>query len=189
MLKLDEEVILNSLLKIKDRTGSNEITGSYEDFPVKYQICYKEIIERLEAKNYIKNFYDYGGENFVLTLQPSSLESFLEQAVNKNTVTPSTPSNETHKESQQNITDHSIETRIKAIENIIAQRGGSDKEELKSLMEEVKELCENLKGNPTIQPHKSLIKRIVEINKTHPWVYTEVIKIFGVTMVEIMSGK
>ena len=185
MLKLDEEVILNSLLKIKDRTGSNEITGSYEDFPVKYQICYKEIIERLETKNYLKNFYDYGGENFVLTLQPTALESFMEHAVSKN----ATPSSEANKESQQNITDHSIETRIKAIEDIISQRGGADKEELKALMEEVRELCENLKSHPTIQPRKSLIKRILDINKTHPWVYTEVIKIFGVTMVEIMSGK
>ena len=184
MLKLDEEVILNSLLKIKDRTGSNEITGSYEDFPVKYQICYKEIIERLEAKNYVKNFYDYSGENFVLTLQPAAFESFLEHAVNNNTVT----SSDTQKE-VGHLIDHKIETRINAVEDIISQKGGADKEELKALMEEIREVCENLKNNPTIQPRKSLIKRIVEINKTHTWVYSEIIKLFGVTMVEIMSGK
>lgn len=180
MLKLDEEVILNSLLKLRDKLGTNKITGSFEDFPVKYQICYKEILDRLEAKKFIKDFSDFGAENFVLTLEPSSLENFVEKATSKSTFTTT---------SEQYITENNIEKRITAIEKIIEKRGGEEKEDLKALMEEVREVCENLQNHPTLQPRRSLIKRIIEINKNHPWVYSEVVKIFGVTMIKIMSGK
>ena len=185
MLKLDEEVILNSLLKLREKLGTNKVTGSYEDFPVKYQICYKEILDRLEQKKFIKDFTDFQGENFTLTLQPSSLESFIKKRNGGNV--PTNPSSENTKD--QYLVEHNIEKRITAIEKIIEKRGGEDKEALKSLMEEVRELCENLQDNPTLQPRKTLIKRIIEINKAHPWVYSEVVKIFGVTMIQIMSGK
>ena len=189
MLKLDEEVILNSLLKLRDKIGSNKITGSFEDFPVKFQICYKEILERLEAKNIIKDFSDFHGENFVLTLQPSSLDLIIKNAASK--AVPPTPVTEsrTTSSSESLPSDSNIEKRISAIEKIIDDKGGEDKEALKNLMEEIRELCENLSSHPTIQPRKTLIKRLVELNKYHPWVYGEAVKIFGVTMIEILSGK
>ena len=179
MLNHDEEEILNVLLKLKTKQNSDKITGSFDDFPVKYQIYYKEILERLESKQIIKDFSDFQGENFVLTLIPSALQEITDD---------SSTSRSGKKTAKSALKPIDIGKRITVLERTIEHKGGADKQELKELFEEIRELCENLASNPTIQPRKTLIKRITDANIKHPWVYGEAVKIFGITMIKLMSS-
>lgn len=73
----------------------------------------------------------------------------------------------------------SIDNSIDRIEKEIEERGGADKEELKELLAEVKELTENMETTRSIPKQKGLFKRLSDHMATHGWFYAEVVALLG----------
>lgn len=175
MLNHDEEEILKILLNLSKEQKSLMISGSFTDFPVKYQIVYKEIIKSLERCKFIAHFEDFIADDFLLTLLPSAVTYFRDKAEIKN------------KKSNGaiGINHNSI---ISELEALIAIKGGDDKSQLTDIAEEIREYCDNLKSTPTIQPRKMLIKKIGTYSKKYPWFMEKIVKIFGFFVMELMAG-
>ena len=88
MLNHDEEEIIKILLKLSKEQNTLKISGTFSDFPVKYQIVYKEILERLEANKFIKDFEVYMAEDFTLTLLSPAVNYFDKKTEKNQTLEP-----------------------------------------------------------------------------------------------------
>ena len=165
VLKRDEEEILKVLLKLYNEQNKTTITGSFSDFPIKYQIVYKEILLRLQDQKFIKDFEDYIAEDFQVTLLPEALNYFAKRNMPK-----------TQKVS---VSGTNYSAVLSEMEALIAVHGGSDKEELTEIAEVVREFCDNLKNAPTVQPRKLLMKKVAELSPKYPWLIEKITKALG----------
>lgn len=78
---------------------------------------------------------------------------------------------------------------ISSIEKEIEEKGGSDKEELRSLLEEIKELCDNIQANKSLPKSKVLMNKISKHFSTHGWFYGAVVQLIGTAAMQIMAGE
>jgi len=70
------------------------------------------------------------------------------------------------------------------IENEIEEKGGEDKAEL---LEEVKELMENIETSRTIPKQKGLFSRISAHLATHGWFYGEIVALIGQQAIALLN--
>lgn len=173
-LKRDEEEILKVLLKLYNEQNNVIITGSFSDFPIKYQIVYKEILLRLQDQKFINDFEDYIGEDFQVTLLPTALNYFA----NRNTP----------KSAKIITTETTYSMVLNELEALISIHGNQDQNQLTEISEEIREFCDNLKNAPTVQPRKLLMKKIADLGPKYPWLQEKITKALGLTMIDIMAG-
>lgn len=81
-----------------------------------------------------------------------------------------------------------IENTISSIEKEIEAKGGDDKETLRNLLEEIKELCDNIRANKSLPKSKSLMNRISKHFETHRWFYGAVVQLIGTAAMQVMVG-
>lgn len=82
----------------------------------------------------------------------------------------------------------SISNSFTELERKIESDGGTDKEELLDLLEQVKELCETMEASKALPKSKSLMKKISTHMTTHAWFYAEVAKIVGATVMKVIEN-
>lgn len=82
----------------------------------------------------------------------------------------------------------SISNSFTELERKIESDGGTDKEELLDLLEQVKELCETMEASKSLPKSKSLMKKNSTHMTTHAWFYTEVAKIVGATVMKVIEN-
>ncbi len=82
----------------------------------------------------------------------------------------------------------SIDNSISNVEREIAEKGGDDAEELKAILEEVKELIENIDGSRHIPKNKGLFQRITGHLDKHGWFYAEVVGLLGTAAITLLQG-
>lgn len=174
VLKHDEEEILKVLLKLYNEQNKATITGSFSDFPIKYQIVYKEILLRLQEQKFIKDFEDYIAEDFMVTLLPEALNYFAKRNMPK--------------QPKKSASSTSYSVILGELEALIAVHGGADKDQLTEISEEIREFCDNLKNAPTVQPRKLLLKKVAELSPKYPWLSEKISRALGLTMMDIMAG-
>lgn len=238
MLNHDEEEVLKVLLKLYREQNIRNISGSFKNFPAKYQICYKEIISRLNDKNLIEKFTEFIAGDFVLTIMPSALEYFsnkekLEnneieplikdetsikakelEPISKSNLDNISDTNLSYKENSKQINEikekktscdcdnitipfyknanelqknnpeeYSIVINIiiglKSLEKKAELLGGEQKNELKTIINDIKNIFENIKTSSYIIPNNKLIEKIYINAKSFPWFYEEIINILG----------
>lgn len=73
----------------------------------------------------------------------------------------------------------SVDNSIHKLERDIEKFGGDDKEELQELLDEVKELIENIESSRTIPKQKKLHQRLNDHIVRHGWFYGAVIQLLG----------
>lgn len=73
----------------------------------------------------------------------------------------------------------SVDNSIHKLEQDIEKFGGDDKEELQELLDEVKELIENIESSRTIPKQKKLHQRLNDHIVRHGWFYGAVIQLLG----------
>lgn len=73
----------------------------------------------------------------------------------------------------------SVDNSIHQLERAIEEHGGEDKEELRGLLEDVKELVENIESSRTIPKQKKLHQRLNDHIVKHGWFYGAVVQLFG----------
>lgn len=83
--------------------------------------------------------------------------------------------------------DNSIKELEKKIENDIDKLGGDDKEELKELFEEAKELIENIKLTRQVPKNKGFFKRLNEHVVKHGWFYGAILQLMGTEALALLA--
>ena len=81
----------------------------------------------------------------------------------------------------------SIDNSISNIEREIAKKGGEDTEALKAILEEVKELIENINDSRHIPKNKGLFQKITEHLDKHGWFYAEIVGLIGTAALTLLQ--
>lgn len=79
----------------------------------------------------------------------------------------------------------SVDNSIHQLERAIEEHGGDDKEELRELLEDVKELVGNIESSRTIPKQKKLHQRLNDHIVKHGWFYGAVVQLLGTA---VMNG-
>ena len=76
---------------------------------------------------------------------------------------------------------------IHQIEQAIDEKGGEDKEELHEVLDEVKELIENIQSSRSIPKQKRLFEKITHHMEKHGWFYGAVIQLLGAAALGLLG--
>ncbi len=82
----------------------------------------------------------------------------------------------------------SIDNSISNIAQKISEKGGDDAEELKAILDEVKELIENINDSRHIPKNKGLFQRITGHLDKHGWFYAEIVGLLGTAAMTLLQG-
>ena len=80
-----------------------------------------------------------------------------------------------------------VDNSIHRIEQAIEENGGTDKEELYELLNDVKELVENIQTSRTIPKQKKLFARISDHMEKHGWFYGAVVQLLGTAAINLLG--
>lgn len=81
----------------------------------------------------------------------------------------------------------SVDNSIHKLERDIDELGGDDKEELHELLDEVKELIENIESSRSIPKQKRLFQRLNDHVVRHGWFYGGVIQLLGTAVMKCLG--
>ena len=82
----------------------------------------------------------------------------------------------------------SVDNSIHNIKKMIDEKGGDDKEELTALLEEFKEVLDNIEDSHHIPKNKGFINRISTHLDKHGWFYAEIVGLLGSVAMKILMG-
>lgn len=83
-----------------------------------------------------------------------------------------------------------IDNSINRIENRIEQEcDEEDKKEITELLEETKEIVENIKKSGTVGQRKSYFKKLTNHACKYGWLYAEIVGLLGNVAIELIGGK
>ncbi len=90
-----------------------------------------------------------------------------------------------------NITDSNItiDNSVSQIEKEIEEKGNEDKEELRQILEEVKDYIDNINATKNIPKNTGLFKRIGNHFNKQQWFYSQVVGLLGQTLLLAMGNK
>lgn len=80
-----------------------------------------------------------------------------------------------------------VDNSIHEIEHMIDERGGEDKEALKDILDEVKELLDNIETSRSIPKQKKLFQRITDHLAKHGWFYGAIIQLLGTEVIKMIG--
>ena len=80
-----------------------------------------------------------------------------------------------------------VDNSIHEIEHMIDERGGEDKEALKDILDEVKELLDNIEASRSIPKQKKLFQRITDYLAKHGWFYGAIIQLLGTEVIKMIG--
>lgn len=81
----------------------------------------------------------------------------------------------------------SVDNSIHKLERDIEEHGGDDKDELQELLDEVKELIENIQSSRTIPKQKRLFQRLNDHIVKHGWFYGGVVQLLGTAVMKCLG--
>lgn len=193
ILDVTAEEVLKSLLSC-ERSEGNRITFSDDIFPAYIQMSVGLEFEKLIQYGMIGSLFTYDNGGW-LNILPPALTYFedKEQALKQ------------QKESRKkmdvgNITNYgnlvfgnvssstlTVDNSIHEIVHMIDEHGGEDSEELYELLEEVKELIDNMQSSRSIPKQKKLFQRISGHLEKHGWFYGAVVQLLGTASLNMLG--
>lgn len=197
MLDKSSEVVLNTLLKMSEKCNSLDFNAGYDKLPDGYANGITQILENLKAYGLVFRHTEFlGSVGFHVTLSPQAKEYFKdkEEALKKEQEGQMAQNiNITAHGSNINfgtITNSHLSTKniVLNLEKEIEEKGGSDKEELRDLLEEVKELCEGIQVNNPLPKRKKLMEKFSNHMAKHGWFYGEIVSLIGSAAMAAMMG-
>ena len=81
-----------------------------------------------------------------------------------------------------------VDNSIHKIEQAIEENGGTDKEELYKILNDVKELIENIQTSRTIPKQKKLFARISDHMEKHGWFYGAIVQLLGTAAINLLGA-
>lgn len=83
-----------------------------------------------------------------------------------------------------------VDSRITEIKNQIKEKASEeDIENLKDLLEEAKEIIENIKNNSIIEKRKGFFRKITEHANKYGWFYAEIVNLIGTAVLGKIGGE
>lgn len=83
----------------------------------------------------------------------------------------------------------SIDNSVHKIEQEIEEKAGADREELLEILEEVKELMDNIEASRSIPKQKGLFKKLAAHMATHGWFYAEIVALLGQQAITMLGAQ
>ncbi len=81
-----------------------------------------------------------------------------------------------------------VDNSIQRIQNMIEEKGDEDKEELLLLLDEFKEILENIEDSRHIPKNKGFMNRLSAHLNKHGWFYAEVVSLLGSVGIKLLMG-
>lgn len=187
------KVILVAYSGGKNRTAS----GDTDVFPSSYRFSLSDEFEKLRMYGMLSSYEIWISGQWEVALAPQAISYFeqKEQAIKR------------HEEEQKmqsigginnygnlifgNVTNStlSVDNSVHEIERLIDKEGGEDKEELHELLEEIKELIENMQASRSVPKQKKLIQRISDHAAKHGWFYGAVVQLLGTATFAMLGAQ
>jgi len=188
------EEVLECLLN-SERENENRVTFTDDIFPEYLQMSTDVELEKLVQYGMVGGLvsWDMGG---ILTLLPPAFTYFVEKEA----------AEERQRRRQegaqmQSINNYGIyisgnvsgstltvDNSIHQIERAIEENGAEDKEELYEVLNEVKELIENMEMSRSIPKQKRLHQKLSEHMVKHGWFYGAVVQLLGTSALNMLGA-
>lgn len=187
------EEMLKCLLECSGRKDSH-VNFSDDIFPSYVQMSVGLELEKLTQYGMIGGLLSFGNGG-MLDLMPPSFSYFEDKkaALDRQ--------NKREKEHQQGIINYgnlvfgnvsgstlTVDNSIHQIEQAIDEKGGEDKEALHELLDEVKELIENIQSSRSIPKQKKLFEKISDHMEKHGWFYGAVVQLLGTAALGLIGA-
>ena len=192
------EEILQIILSQYTGSENKEVRGNYDVIPNAYHNALQLEFEKLSMYGVITSPHIWIHGMWDATLTPQGITYFEDKK----------SAQEREKEAKKaainigNITTNgsniffgdvtnssfSIDNSISNIEKEIAEKGGDDAEELKAILDEVKELIENIDDSRHIPKNKGLFQKITGHLDKHGWFYAEIVGLLGTAAMQLLGG-
>lgn len=193
MMDKTAEEILKCLLECSGRKDSR-VNFSNDIFPSYVQMSVGLELEKLIQYGMIGGLWAFDNEG-VLDLLPPAFSYFEDKqaALDRQ--------DKREKERQQSIINYgnlvfgnvsgstlTVDNSIHQVEQAIDEKGGEDKEELHELLDEVKELIENIQSSRAIPKQKKLFEKISNHMEKHGWFYGAVVQLLGTAVLGMLGA-
>lgn len=190
------EEIFKILLSAYQQNDKRAVRGNYDIIPAAYHNSLSLEFEKLSLYGVISSPCVWSGAMWEATVTPQGSIYFdnKKQAIKR------------HEEEQKqmsfgNITNYgnmvfgnvsgstlTVDNSIHEIERMIDENGGEDAEELHELLEEVKELVDNMQSSRAIPKQKKLFQRISGHLEKHGWFYGAVVQLLGTAALNMLGA-
>lgn len=191
------EEVFNVILSVYKPNDERVVRGNYEIVPLAYHDSLSLEFEKLRLYGVISSPYVWISTMWEATITPQGITYFenKEQALKR------------HEEEQKqmsfgNITNYgnivfgnvsgstlTVDNSIHEIERMIDEQGGEDKAELLELLEEVKELIENIQTSRNIPKQKKLFQKISDHVAKHGWFYGAIVQLLGTATMTMLGAQ
>lgn len=190
------EEIFKILLSAYKPNDERAVRGNFDIIPAAYHTSLSLEFEKLSLYGVISSPCVWIGGMWEATITPQGNSYFTnkEQALKKD-------AEEKKQMSVGNITNYgnivfgnvsnstlSVDNSIHEIERMIDEHGGEDKAELSELLEEVKELIENMQTSRNIPKQKKLFQRLNDHIVRHGWFYGAVVQLLGTAAMTMLGA-
>jgi len=188
------EVVLECLLK-QERTNEYHINYDYEIFPEYLHMSVQLELEKLLQYGMISGIISWMGGG-MLDLLPPAISYFEDKEAalirKKEAEERMSVGNITNFGNIVfgDVTDSTltVDNSIHEIERLINERGGEDAEELKDILDEVKELIENIETSRSVPKQKKLFQRLTVHLAKHGWFYGAIIQLLGAEVIQMIGS-
>lgn len=193
LLKDTEKELLKILLS-KDLNDYTCII-TYDDLPSYINNQLDDLLKILKYSGYCASYNRWLGGAEV-TLTPEGINYFekeneYKETANKPNISIGTINANGGYINFGNVYDSTfnIDNSYNYLEQMIEEKGNEDKDDLKEILEEVKDYIDNICQTRTISKNKGLFNRIGSHLEKYQWFYQSVIELIGNSILGIMQGK
>ena len=81
-----------------------------------------------------------------------------------------------------------VDNSIQRIQDLVEEKGGEDKEALLEVLNEFKEILENIEESRHIPKNRSFMNRLSNHLSKHGWFYAEMINLMGAVGIKLLMG-
>ncbi len=191
------EDVLSALLKLELK-ANNQVNYDVECFPSYIGFGLSVELEKLSQYGIITSLIPWMGGG-MLNLSPQALTYFEDKeralAMESEKTKKAAINIDTLNAAGGNIifgdvinSTISIDNSIARIEKEIEEKGGEDKDTLLELINEVKELAENIENSRSIPKQKALFQKISNHTAKHGWFYAEIVGLLGMTAMKLIGN-
>jgi hypothetical protein len=192
------EEILGLILAGYDGNERFEVHSSNVAIPVQYERTLPAEFERLKQYGMVSDYCVYISAMWDLTLTPMGQSYFDDKE-------KALEADKQEKAASINIgsiiangsnlvlgdvlnSALSVDNSMQRIEKEIEEKGGDEAEELRQLLEEVKEYIENMQESKHVAKNKGLFAKLSNHLEKHGWFYGEVVGLLGTAVLQLVQG-
>lgn len=197
-MSLKEIEIINEHIAECSHIRDNGTPAEKEALEQKMVDLYSKKIEGISNGLDLWSWVDYKKPNYVkdinliiekLRLYKASLEDKQQQSPNQPqsiTYNINASNGSNVNTGTMNNSSMTAENIVKNLEKYIEENGGADKEELKNILEDTKELCSDIKPGSTLPTRKRLFEKLSNHMAKHGWFYGAIVQLIGTTAMQVM---